>query len=327
MLKTTMTCSAALLACAVSFSAQAGLLSSASTSVTGFTYKLVDLDLSDGITPWIQFTNNYLLIGVNDNTNINLQSPATDAFTAPSLTITGNGLSASSSAGAFSTSAQLDSQTVQNLQMPPTDITVYSGAAAAQTTFGTGVNNEVGYPEPLDGEFSWILSPHTALVIEGNAQVSSQVDLTQLAQGSLLQGVQNNQYGLRINSYAVVIAELTADATFSSVTGNFLPQLEDYAQVSVQTGQALDRDGIVVSPDEVLSDSLDQFFSVQVANQSTESRGGKFQLLNGSQHDLNFTSPLVPEVPQVPGIPEPGTYALMGLGLGLMAWRVRAHKA
>ncbi|MBC7700573.1 hypothetical protein, partial [Aquabacterium sp.] len=103
MLKTSITWSAALLACALSVSAQADILASASTSVTGFTYKLVDLDLSDGVTPWIQFTNNYLVIGVNDNTNVNFQTPATDPFTAPSLTITGNGLSTSSSAGAFST--------------------------------------------------------------------------------------------------------------------------------------------------------------------------------------------------------------------------------
>ena len=92
MLKPTITWSAALWACAVSFSAQAAVLGSASTSVTGFHYKLVDLDLSDGITPWIQFTNNYLLVGVNDNTNINLQTLATDPFLAPPLTIQGNAL-------------------------------------------------------------------------------------------------------------------------------------------------------------------------------------------------------------------------------------------
>ena len=78
-----------------------------------------------------------------------------------------------------------------------------------------------------------------------------------------------------------------------------------------------------MAPNELLSDSAQQFFSIQVANESAESRGGKFQLLNGSQHELGFTAPLTTEVPHVPGIPEPGTYALMGLGLGLMAWRVR----
>ncbi|MDO9006551.1 MAG: PEP-CTERM sorting domain-containing protein [Aquabacterium sp.] len=320
---------AVFLACCGAASADVTDVANASTSFSGLNYTLVDLDLSDGITPWIQFNHNHVLQGFNQNySNIQFNSQAGSIFTAPAGSITADGLQASSTSGANTTSSQLKAENIQDLQYggsPDTQIG-YQGAVV-MTTYGTGVDGDMNIPVPLPGEFSWTLSPHTRLIIQGTAQAAASVDLSKLTQGPLFQDVSNNLYGVRLLSSSVLTAQLMANAFVSPDTGDIVPDQFDELQLLVEVEQSLSSNGLSVPEGGLLSDSAAQNFSIQLANDGSQSLSGNFFLGARSEASLFATPALIPEVPQVPGIPEPGTYALMGLGLGLMAWRVRGHRA
>lgn len=310
-------------ACAGSLAAS---LAVSSASVTGLNYTLLDLDVTDGVTPWITFNQNYLVVGTDENYSPQVRITAGDPFSAPAQTVTAEGLRGSNE-GSILTRAQLSSQSVQNL---PVDVNsqfngIYYNGAVVFLAYGSGVQE--GIPFPPDGGFSWTLSPHTALLIEGSAQVSARVDLTQLTPGALLQGTKDKLYGLQLDSHGSFNAQLLANATFSSVTGDFLPELNESVDVSAEAHQGLNQDGFFKGEGQSLSDSAVQSFSIQVANESIEARDGVLSLYTGSQNALSFTPALVAEVPQVPGIPEPNTWLLMGLGLGLITWRVKGRCA
>ena len=317
---------AVFLACCGAASADVSDVGNASTSFSGLNYTLVDLDLSDGITPWIQFNNNHVLQGFNLNySNIQFNSQAGSIFTAPAGTMNVDGLQASSTPGASSTSSQLKAEKIQDLQYggSPDPQISYQGAVV-MSTHGTGVDGDMNVPVPLPGEFAWTLSPHTLLIIQGTAQASTSVDLSKLTQGTLLQDVNNNLYGARLVSSAVMTAQLMTNAFVSPDTGDVIPERLDQMELLLDVEQTLSRDGLSIPEGGLLSDSAEQAFSIQMSNDTSQSLDGNMFFGARSEASLFATAPLVTEVP---GIPEPGTYALMGLGLGLMAWRVKAHRA
>lgn len=319
---------AVFLACCGAASADVTDVANASTSFSGLNYTLVDLDLDDGITPWIQFNNNYVLQGFNLNfSNIQFNSQAGSVFTAPAGSITVDGLQASSTPGANSTSSQLKAENIQDLQYGGSSdpLIAYQGAVVL-TTHGTGVDGGMNIPVPLPGEFALTLSPHTLLTIQGTAQASTSVDLSKLTRGALLQDVSNNLYGVRLLSSTVMTASLVTNGYISPDTGDFVADRLDQMEFLLEVEQSLSRDGLSIPEGGFLSDSAEQTFSIAMANFTSQSLNGDLFLGTRSEATLYVADPLVTEVPQVPGIPEPGTYALMGLGLGLMAWRVRTPR-
>lgn len=315
---------AAVLACALGASmAHASTVSSASSSITGLSYRLVDLDTTDGITPWVEFTNNAVVAATGFPWGNQIQSAAGTVFAPPSLTVTDNGLLAS--ANGLQTSAQLASSEIENapLRDPATYNDWFAKFGLVQSAYGTDTDIELGTPTPFPGEFSLTLSANTALVIDGVFNITTQLDATQLAQGSVLQGIQNGEYTGTFVSGAIGYVE------FYSVEGldaaPFL-MLKDSAQAESWLTQTLGASGVESSTGT--SDSFQQAFSIQLSNATSGQYTGALKLFMGSQLSLSLqdTVVVVPEVPTVPSIPEPGTWGLMGLGLGLMAWRVRAAR-
>lgn len=303
--------------------AHASTVSSSSSSVTGLTYRLVDLDTTDGITPWIEFTNNSVVAGTGFSWGNQFQTVAGTVFAPPSLTVTDNGLLAS--AGGLQTSAQLASSEIENapLRDPATYADWFAKFGLIQSAYGTDTDIELGTPTPFPGEFSLTLSANTALVIEGTFHITTQLDATQLAQGSALQGIQNGEYTATFVSGAIGYAELYS---VEDLGAGPLLLLKDSAQAESWLQQTLGASGIETSSGT--AGSFQQAFSIQLSNATSGQYNGALKLFLGSQLTLSLqdTVVVVPEVPEVPSIPEPGTWALMGLGLGLMAWRVKATR-
>src|SRR5690606_7340545 len=173
-------------------------------------------------------------------------------------------------------------------------------------------------------EFSLTLSANTALVVEGVFNISSQLDTTQLASGTLSQGIQNGDYTATFSSGAIGYLELYSVENLGAGPLTFL---KDSAQAESWLQQTLGTSGIETSSGT--AGSFQQAFSIQLSNATAAQYNGVLKLFAGSQLGLQLqdTVVVIPEVPEVPAIPEPGTWAFMGLGLGLMAWRVRAKRA
>lgn len=315
---------AAILAGALAGQAQASTLASASSSISGLTYRLIDLDTTDGITPSIQFTNNSVIAGTGFSWGNQIQTGAGTVFAPPSITLTDNGLSASTSG--FQTSAELANSEIANapLRDPATYNGWFSKFGVVQSAFGTDTDIELGTPTPFPDEFSLTLSANTALVVEGVFNISNQLDATQLAQGSVLQGIQNGEYTTTFSSGAIGYMELYS---VEDLGAGPLALLKDSAQAESWLQQTLGANGLESSSGT--GGSFQQAFSIQLSNLTSAQYNGVLKLFVGSQMGLQLqdTVVVVPEVPEVPAIPEPGTWALMGLGLGLMAWRVKATRA
>ncbi|HIV72322.1 MAG TPA: PEP-CTERM sorting domain-containing protein [Candidatus Aquabacterium excrementipullorum] len=297
--------------------AHAADLASATASITGLSYHLVDLDLNDGITPWVQFgSNTYVLASAGGSNQLSIGTPFDASLQTAS--VTGATASASVSTTGLQSSAWLDGQSIQNLVVDTSssNTSLYTSNALATTRYGTlGAD---GLPVPGYKETNWTLSANTALVIDGIFTISVQVDGTQLAQGTLLQGAQaGGTYGLIVDALANASFSIYADGVYGGA--NPLPALSDEAVLQATAAHLWNVNGSGLD-----NQSLTQSFTLQITNSLASTRTGLLTTSVATSTHALFTSPAFP--PGAP-VPEPGTWALMGLGLGLMGWRVRATRA
>lgn len=287
------------------------VLSTGSAWISGLSYRLVDLDLNDGISPWVRFNQVGAYAGYqqpNDAQHIQLSD---DIFSRPigSVTSPSGELSAGSSGTAYTSSSQLKAGTVQNLTglgTQPHDW-LYVDSNGVVSGYGSSVDDS-GVPSPLLGEHAWTLSPHTALVIEGTTQVNASVDLSLLTQGSLVQDMLAGPYGVQLTTMAFTSVQLSAEDADGEAFG-------DAADAFVSAAQILDAGGLSLSPDLPLSDSLGNSFSIRLSNAGRDELNGHLFMSLGTASILETTP-----------IPEPGTFALMTVGLGLIGWRVKSAR-
>lgn len=195
------------------------------------------------------------------------------------------------------------------------------------------------------------VTPHTLLVLEGTSKLDVYAD-----RSNLLQYVQRANAGLNDDDH-IHSAYVTASG---SAQGSVNVTLTDEASLLYSGGDNgslstavlaanldYNEDGFKtwfeVAPKTDITSSISQSkaWTLQVTNLGdadktmylqAELNTGLSQNINTSTYDTVYTfvpgpAPL-PEIPSVPGIPEPGTYALMGLGLaGVALVRRRAHTA
>ncbi len=140
---------------------QGATAATASTTLTDFRITLVDLDPTDGITPWVTFTQpavatTYLSVYGSPVVKTSATSPAGwSPVLTTSAPATFTDASASLSGNPFTTGATLTASAHNDL-MPPTF--PWAAEVAGQVTFGAGV---------FGNDFQ--LSPNTRLVISADA--------------------------------------------------------------------------------------------------------------------------------------------------------------
>lgn len=297
------------------FAADASTVAISSVSVTGLAYHLVDLDPADGITPWISFNNNFVAIGSADafynEPTFHLNEQGGDLFSGPAASFTSadGQLVANYSPSQQNAVLKLDSTNIQNLSGSAVSslTTIQVNAGGVVLAHGTDVSSFTGLHEPMAGESTWTLSPQTALIIDGNVEFKASVDLSKLANGALLQGVNDGLYALQIDSDPTLYIEMVAGG-FPSSLGEDIPYSYDLAVPHLLVSQLLIT-GEIPGAGE-LSQSTSSF-SVRIDN----SRG---EALDG---DLTFSVGASTYVMLLPAavVPEPGTWTLMGVGLGFLA--------
>ena len=195
------------------------------------------------------------------------------------------------------------------------------------------------------GEMStFTLSANTLMVLEGDATVSAQIDkarvdslMSTMTPGSSLKGwavadmllvlgtSQSNMpsAGISIDTYRNTEQLLAAGLAFDN-SGSFSQRSGDGSYMLFDPSE-LTTDGIVTArgnrtfslgyTNGLSSETEVYFYMIQTAMVSEE-------MLTAGNVNVTFT----PDVPTVPNIPEPGTWAQMGLGLLGVAAAVRRRR-
>ena len=300
----------------------------ATGTLTGLSYRLIDLDETDGITPWIQFNPTSVLAMAagqykdGDLTGLNIITLPGGVFSA-----TDNFLSSPDGSAFASYSA---SQQIVGVKAFVDDFQngkAFQSSAGAANFYGTGIDDEFGLPQPLDNEYGFTLSANTALVIEANAEILSRIN------ASLLQGTSFEQSLIDQNSNARLYAETYVE--FGASYERPYPG-EDYMvtvgdTVSLTTWPLVDL--ILGEMWSDIEDAQSQFLQATISNDSITEVSGSFTF--GFSAAINTEIYATPEpqpepepepepwvppidpgpITPVPAIPEPSTYALMLLGL------------
>lgn len=273
--------------------AHASTVSAQSTaSITGLTYRLEDIDPNDGIEPWMTFSGNVELWNMN----------AGRIF----LPVDSLPTTSGSFHGASVTPTSWTSHTeAQKLPLPPRDQwrpDQFSGAG--------GDSNAVSFRGGDPGlDFSQqdriTLSANTRVVIEGRVQLSSEADASMALspENVALLEAMNAPYQYQVFTSARFSASLGHDSWWNGAVG---------------VNDIWGKNDSGVLPGQPQSQNLDEVFQLSFTNYASHSSSAYLAMnLQTNAFGSALTS----------AVPEPATAALMALGLGLMGWRVRGHRA
>jgi hypothetical protein len=285
-------------------------LVSVQASISGFSYKLIDLDTNDGIDPSISF-NTSGIVRIIPNYSYDQYEIYTNTISPNTpITQTDPSATATASSDGWKASASLDQSTLLN-GFDPSSKTFQS--------FSYSIYSESGVASTNYELFNGItLGANTAIVITGVGSISGSLDSDKL--NSILNnidGVQNSYSSLSM--YAALNVSLTATSAESGsiIINNNSSSTFDMSPAWDAGNQYDATRAFLVSYSNYSQSAVDLGFSAGVGVSTYAS----------AWIDLSDPSTLPPVI-SPPAIPEPSTYALMGLGLvgiTLASRRRRAH--
>lgn len=297
----------------------ASYVAEASATLTGLTYRLIDLDPADGITPWARFdTGTTVLVGYARGDGLESASSILSGtpFTATSGSVRSldGGTEAQAGAGQMAVRTSLSAESF-----------VVGEALPIRRATAEYPNIFDDQGEIVGNWFALELSPHTAIVIEGEATASAIVDTRLLSGTTFMNSLIEQQQILDVSAYVYAGIGLTGSydgdvpETFSSAYSRydganvFAGVLEDGSFITEPYLESMTRSiavGHFNGSDEVATLSMDIFVRSDVA----------------SYQYMPWTPPPVdPGTP--PAVPEASTQALMLLGLGGLALVARRRRS
>lgn len=309
----TLTFFAAVLACTGLSHAQTA--ASASGVINGLSYHLVDLNPTDGITPWVKFSDiagsadgsgQFFVRTLHSNSAEppDLKQQTNSLFNGASgsfgnaegtqtISVSGNQLSTSV------TTSLSDLTNPSNLNVPATGGLMYYSNAS----FFGNVRDVFSI-----SNVDWQLSPNTKLVIDGVIDLKAAADASLLNGTAMAQLLTSADKGLHLSANALVSLSLSADGDY-----NYASYYRNaYAHSTLGKAPGYEYSGV--------PGSLVENIQLAMSNASDSALTGRFSYSFGSSTTLTLTP--------VTYVPEPGTWVLMGLGLmGVAAANRRAPQA
>lgn len=317
----------ALFTLATIFSAAASAGIDISTSLTGLRYHVLDLDPDDGITAAVTFTGGSPLFNLMDRNNPQAVGGTVipvmgQPFAAlPTSFDGGPGLaSGQASATGYRLSASVPSSQLLNEQ------TVAAKQGLIEQPYSPGAQLHLAGAQaytPYNTEpIRWTLTPGSALVIEGELGAELNMDFSDLDTKLLEQLVTRKGHEWAAHGYAFTGITLSKDNWFNE---NWQASPDTY--VSSASSGVLNRtvswgpQGQAVVLDKSDKATPSTAFALSLRNTDKKAMTG----------ELNFSSMLfassnisVPFDQMTSNVPEPATWALMGMGLlGVVASRSR----
>ena len=291
---------------------QAQTAASASGVINGLGYHLVDLDLTDGVTPWVKFSDIAGSIDGNGYFSVRTWYPNNNE---PGPTQKTNSLFNGAS-GSFGNATGTQAVSVSGSQISsavtasvsdlndPNSLTVRALGGVMYYATATFFGNSRDVFSVYDAD--WQLSPNTKLVIDGTIDLKAAADASLLTGTAAAQLLTSANKGLLLSSSSSVRMSLSTSG--------------DYASYS-RTAYATSTLG-APSPGEHIGvpGSLAEGIQLSLSNTSNSALTGRFYYSFESAASLTLTPVIY--------VPEPGTWALMALGLmGVGAASRRASRA
>lgn len=280
-----------------------------SVEVSSLTYRLIDLDPDDGITPWVEFSNvNAIAVATGDFSGSvnNTDVVAGNLFNYP------NTISSISSDGTSQSTYTANGQSASVKISPdgiPTDDGIFAGVAG---TYGS-IQGE-GFNFPAEGEYSILLSPNTAMVVEATASSRLMVD------GAGLQASGFEQTEIDSGLYLDIIAQVDLSFEFGGPDFDFSAyqeHIQQYPGEKIYFGGGFSNQYRLSALPGQQWETTEQIFP-------SELRQAAYYNYSDGEASLGFMyvatasvytqSQILPE-DVTPAIPEPSTLALMLLGL------------
>lgn len=308
------------------------------TTLSGLSYRLIDLAPEDGIAPSLMFSTSSkvgLATYSGDHGNLSTTMLAGGVFNGVSGQVTSGGgkTQASYSPGLMSASLSIGADDV--LQQGQS---YQSHEAVFMEIYGTVPVDDSPFPIEGGSDFSFILSAHTALVIEADVSVQHAFNQSVYLASAQAQALASNHQTLLSYSLAGVYMSLGQFNDLAAPEA-FQAQYASAAEFLIQNGYGFDQ-GDVFSLER-------QTLVVGIANGLDTEQALTFRLEGGAMIDFFTSLPDAPVDPNdpidvidpvdpigpigggttIPAIPEPSTWALMGLGLLGVAAASRRHAA
>lgn len=309
---------ASLMAVACSQSTLAQTLVTASSSVTNLRYHLVDLDPNDGVTPWVSFDlYDYMThqpAGVGSSTfDLAAYAGFQTGSESSTTSLTGNVFSADSGSVSTVRSSLLASKNANNMvasaQVTEADLanpTYREGANTWVYTASSSVNFGYGNLNGIYDNFA--LSAHTAFVIDGVSDSGATIDTSSLTQGALASYVDGPNESISISTMG--IANLYISAFLLNEKTQFYERQEAYGYASSSSKVLVDATGTHVLPSVDQPNEHTPFELVFTNDKSQYVTGTMLWYVYNNIEIANY-------------VPEPDTWALFGLGLLGIAFKLK----
>lgn len=356
-----------------SATAQAATIGQVDASITGLRYRLIDLDLEDGITPTLSVAGELSAVSSLGQPDpyfggFYFGQDGSESISAPVFGESGLLVLNSSLAGTaatlgsvISTSSRLDSEAWNSTVSQSTDSSSYNSyvyddagvlrnsvttVTTTTTSGGQGLRAEAG------GESILTINGKALLLIEGTATLTSQFDRSTLidlynstsvydsntnSNYSYAYGQTSGTLNLELMGQQGEIIVLPGNTESTSIAGsvlslssvvNFSPSgaylnntgYNSGNYVEDMTGGTGDTQNFALAYAHMGNDPADVSFRIFVDSTVLQEFDG---YVTRSVTELGAPVDVVTPPVVVPSIPEPGTYALMGLGLIGMSAAVR----